>query len=230
MIALLSGVSRFAEMIGGYLLLVCVSFQPLDVALVRFILYDTTYMHFRVPFSVSLVSFSMLLVLASALAIRSSAPAPSVSSSSPLSASSVQDATTSTIPAFTSASYSDGDALKGLGPEWTVVEQHDFPKGTVGTMAGFTASRTTVVSLLATSTRLSVTEEALMDPPAFAAAVKKDKLQKIQIAGRDGYLIGGGFLLVGERTAVFFQQKDSSVWPTHPAAEVLAYIATVRVP
>ncbi len=190
-----------------------------------------------VPFSVSILGLSSLLVLVAAIAVRSSLPSPSapqeatlVAPSSATTTSPVSgDTTTSTVPAFASAAFFDGDALKGLGPEWTFLDQTNVSVSS-SVMAGTQDVRVSRIKVSGKDLQFQLTESKIVDGAVLKAALAKKTVKKSKIAGRDGYLVSNGFLLVGSSTTLFLHIEQSTTWPSSLSAELLSYIGTVRVP
>lgn len=172
----------------------------------------------------------MVLVLVTVLGLRLLTPS-RVQNLVPASA------TSSTIPAFTSATVYDGDALKGLGPEWTFLRQTDLSEKSATSFAGTAPRRESVVKLVGKQVQLVLTELNVIDPKALRASITSQALTGTTIAGREGYVVsvpgltgGTGFVLIGSTTALLFQDANVAQWPSELDPAVMSYIAAVRVP
>ena len=212
-------------------------FQPLGVAPFALILYDSGIMKTPVPFSVSIVGLSLLLVVVSALAVRSSAPrtveisGTSATTTISQTAEPSIAAATTTIPDFASAAFPDGDALKGLGADWTFIDQTTTDStSTVMGLPGLYQTRVSEVKVNGKDIALLLAEASILDQKKLTAALKQKPVKQATIAGRKGYFLSNGFFLVGSSTTMFIKDDIAKTWPTTLSAEVLSYIGTVRVP
>lgn len=147
------------------------------------------------------------------------------------------DGSASSVPAFTSAAFTSGDALKGLGPEWTYVRQSTLSPNMVGLIAGTAPTRETVVKLIGKDVGYFFEEADIQDPKVLDAALKGKDVHAVNIAERDGYLIpmgdiagGTGFLLKGATSILVIQDVNAATWPSELPSELLSYIHTVHVP
>ncbi len=206
--------------------------------------YDTARMKTPTSFSASIFGLSIILVLVTSIGIRLGLPR--VSSTPPQNIAGepaqnalqpTEEASTSTIPDLTSAAFPDGDALKGLGADWTFVRQEDVSNKASNGLSGTRVMRESVISAVGKTTQLLLTESDIIDRKMLDAAVKAKDVKKVIISGRDGYLVpsldkngGTGFLLVGTNTTLLIQDSASASWPKALDAAVLTYIATVHIP
>lgn len=192
--------------------------------------------------SASIFGLSAILVLVTSIGIRLgqlNAPAPSeedTTSTGQTATLPTEETTTSTIPDLTSAAFTDGDALKGLGTDWTFVRQDDI-SGQKPILSGTVVKRESVVKAVNKETQLVLTESDIVDQKKLDAALTAKGIKKFVIAGRDGYIIptgektkGTGFLLVGTNTTLLITDAASATWPSALEAAVLTYIATVHTP
>jgi len=202
-------------------------------------------MKISLSFPATLVALSALLVLMSALGIRASKPSVDIS---PYSFESVvgdwqeraqisDGSVTTTVPEFASASFPDGDALKGLGADWTFVRQDNVSGKLASALPGTEATRESVIKIVGKDTQLLLTEFEITDAKKLQASLKDASTKKVTVAERSGYIIptndiagGTGFLLVGDSTTLLFQDSRAAEWPKELESEILSYIATVRVP
>ncbi len=142
----------------------------------------------------------------------------------------------STLPAFTSARFENGDPLKSLGPEWTFERQSEMSARDAAPLNGIVAQRQSVVKVVGKQTELMLTEFNIVDKAILRASLAKKSVTKIAIAGRDGFIVpvpglegGTGFIIVGETTALLMEDGQSALWPQTSAPEILSYIANVSV-
>lgn len=147
---------------------------------------------------------------------------------------------TSSVPDFTSATFTTGDALASVGPEWTFVRQTPEEQS-ASAPAGTVSKRESVIqSVEHSSLTLLLEEGSIRDRNALNAfldeRVKAKSYTKTTIAGREGYLVtvadimnSKALLLIGDRTYLLIK-RSAAEWPTELEPEVSSYIGSVRVP
>lgn len=179
------------------------------------------------------------LVLVAAMALRSaSGPRPSPGSGS----GAVSTTSESAVPAFTSARFADGDALSGLGPEWTYLWQKELGATDGSGIAGTTPKRQSLVKRSGQSALLLLTELEIADQTKLDKALRDTTVSATTVAGRDGYLIpiasltGGTALLLKGATSVLLIEYGEETygnmlpWPATIPSDVESYVASVRIP
>jgi hypothetical protein len=142
------------------------------------------------------------------------------------------------LPAATSAYFSDGDALKALGPNWAFVRQTDQKAMSVSYVAGTAPERESLVRLVDNARiGLLVQESRIVDRAMLEQALAQSEVQRRTVAGRSGHLVplgglegGNAFVLTGSSTILILQDADAALWPESVHAEVATYIASVNVP
>jgi len=177
-----------------------------------------------------ILSLAFVLVLAALVSLKFSAPKDN--RAKPTSRDAAQDLR---VPEFTSATFNDGDALAGLGANWTYLRQTAVEPKAAPDLDGTKPTRESVAKLLAKPVELILNEAQITDAKKLATALKPYK--KTTVAGRDGYLIpaadlagGTQFALVGTSTVLLIQGGTTAVWPEKLDPEVTIFIQTVRVP
>lgn len=193
-------------------------------------------------FSATMLGLCAILVLVSAVGIRLATPrvAPAAeqegASTTGSATETVVGTTASTVPDLTSAAYPDGDALKGLGADWTFVSQRTITEKSAAALPGTNATRESVIKIVGKETQLLLIESDIADQKKLDVALKAKNVKKLTIAKRNGYVVpangiagGTGFLLVGKNTTLLLQDSASAVWPKSLEPEILSYIATVNV-
>lgn len=140
------------------------------------------------------------------------------------------------MPDLTSAAFPEGDALAGLGADWTYLRQTAFQDRSSAAMPGTSSTRQSVIKAVGKETQLLLEEANIIDRVRLDVALKEQEVAKTEVAGRGGYLVptadlagGTGLLLVGTSTTLLIQDATSAAWPRTVLPEVLSYIATVRV-
>jgi hypothetical protein len=144
---------------------------------------------------------------------------------------------TSSVPDLTSSAFSEGDALVGLGADWTYISQTSFYGKSAAAINGISPFRQSVIKAVGKSTQLIIEENTMNDRKILDASLASKSVIKISVSGREAYLVplvdmagGTGLLLVGDKTALLLQDAVSADWPKTLEPEILSYIATVRVP
>jgi hypothetical protein len=146
-------------------------------------------------------------------------------------------AATSSVPAFTSATFPAGDSLLGLGPEWTFLRQEELSEKDGAWLAGTVPTRQSVARLITGNVQLFLVESRIQDQAALDKALTDPSVKRVSVAGRDGYLVPVGdaqgstaFALMGQTTMLLIQDGLIANWPKDPAPEVLAYVASLHLP
>jgi len=188
--------------------------------------------------SAKLVCIAVVLVVVAALALRflPGKTSPSVSTGpGPIVAS-------TTVPLFTSAAFFDGDALHGVGPEWTFISQTNLSAQVpppANPFDGTIAAKMSVIRLTGKTTQLGLSEYSVSD----RAALEKKLATYTQAtsAGRQGYLVpvadeagSTGFAIVGTNAILLLQYGNSqsanfAAWPSDLEPEVQSLVASIQV-
>ena len=178
----------------------------------------------------------LLFVLAFALVLVGMASVRLMRSRAPRSTTQ-RVAATSSAPALTSASFLYGDALAGLGADWTFVRQTELDGGSAAQVEGVSSTRQSVIKAIQSGATLVLEEANIRDQAKLDRSLKSTAVKPLTIAGRAGYLVpvisiagGNGFFLMGSSTTLLVQDADSASWPQTLSSEELSYIASVRVP
>jgi hypothetical protein len=172
---------------------------------------------------------TLLLVVGIAVLIRLQNPVASTTDTP--STSNVGD----DVPEFTSATFPDGDILKGLGPEWTYLRQSPLESNDARALPGLTPNREALVKLAGESTEMSLAIYDIADHAKLDAALATYSTSTV--SSRSGWVIplndisgGSGFLLVGSRSALLISLSGSAEWPSTLPAPVTSFITAIRVP
>ena len=185
----------------------------------------------------NLFLLGLLLVFLGAIALRATPRPMAYVSTETDQGQPAEDAATSTVPDLTSASFPKGDALAGLGADWTYVRQTVLSEKSGSAFPGTFSTRESVIHEIGTKTDLVLEEGNIIDNAALQKGLQSKTVTKTQIAGRDAYLVpiasitgGTGLLLVGDTTTLQIQYSQSAEWPKQLDQAVLSYIATARLP
>lgn len=180
------------------------------------------------------------LVLAVAFYLRLTLPRPVSDKKAPAQATSTASTSAeSGIPAFSSASFADGDPLSSLGPEWTLVRQQELSEDDGHWLDGTVPARESMVKLVGRDASLLLIELNIVDADKLAKALEADNVKPAAVAGRQGYLVpmndiagGNAFALTGDGRALLIQHGQSFLWPQENdlGQEVRNYVANVRMP
>lgn len=142
------------------------------------------------------------------------------------------------LPQPTSATFSNGDSLRGLGANWTFISQQDQKMLSMSYIAGTAPDRESVVRLIANNKiGLVIQESRIVDRKMLDQALASKDVKKKTVAGKVGYLapmggLAGGTALVltGSSTVLILQDADAANWPDELNSEVEMYVRTVNVP
>jgi len=142
------------------------------------------------------------------------------------------------LPQPTSAAFVGGDALRGLGSNWTFVSQRDQMMLSMSYFAGTAPQRESVVRLIKDGrVGLVIQESRIVDRKMLDAALKSQDFKETKVAGKSGYIIpmgglegGSALLLTGESTVLILQDPETANWPDGLHPEVEMYVRTVNVP
>jgi len=197
----------------------------------------------KLPLVPAVGILGILLVLAAALAIRF---LPLRVRNPRVSSAAVPDQTVATTtadandisPGFTSVRFAGGDALKGLGPNWTFIRQQDQRSMSRSFIDGTAPTRESVVRLISDpNVSLIIEESNIADRKMLDKALAAKDVKQSKIAGRDGFLVpmgdlagGQALVLTGTSTVLILQDANAALWPAKPNPEVLMYVGTVNVP
>lgn len=137
-------------------------------------------------------------------------------------------------PQLQSAKFATGDALAGIGADWTFVEQNVLSGTETPTIPGTKPQRHTRLKQGDDAqVQLVIDEAGKGDAAAFAKTLKG--YTALSLAGREGYLVpnssgGDSFLLVGSTNIVLLTAVPQIDWKQPLSAPLAAYIATVNIP
>lgn len=137
-------------------------------------------------------------------------------------------------PQLQSAKFATGDALAGIGADWTFVEQQVLAGDGTSPVAGTTLQRHTRLKQGTTEeSQLLIDEMRIEQKASFEKAVAS--YARISLAGRDGYLVpntsgGDSLLLVGPSNAILLTAIPQPDWKQALSPALAAYIATVNIP
>lgn len=142
------------------------------------------------------------------------------------------------LPEPTSAKFASGDALQGLGANWTFLKQEDQRMLSMSFIAGTAPGRESVVQLVGNpKVSLTLEESYINDQKKLDAALAEKDVKKVTVAGREGYIVpmgslagGTALVLKGSTTILIIQDTNTELWPEELDTEVATYIATARVP
>ncbi len=144
---------------------------------------------------------------------------------------------TSSVPAFTSTSFPAGDALLGLGPEWTFLRQEELSEKDGAWLPGTVPTRQSVVKLTTGQVQMFLVESRIQDQAALDMALADASIKRATVGGRDGYLVSLGdaqgsvaFALVGPTTVLLIQDGLVANWPKDPVPEVVSFVASLHLP
>ncbi|MCC7357805.1 hypothetical protein IT408_04890 [Candidatus Uhrbacteria bacterium] len=137
------------------------------------------------------------------------------------------------LPQLESSKFSNGDALSGIGGNWTFLDQAVLDGSTTKPrFAGTVPQRQTMMKLAEGELKLQVYEAKIVDTIAF----QKELLsaEKINIAGREGYLVpdisgGSSLLMKGSDSIVVLTVIPNFDWKNRLPDALSAYIATVSI-
>jgi hypothetical protein len=137
---------------------------------------------------------------------------------------------TGTLPDLTSATFASGDALTGLGADWTFIQQEEYSADVTSTLPGIRPARRTLVKELAGTTELMIEEAVLLGQGEFVQTLK----EQTTLGGREVYLLNESphryLVLVGKTSALLIEYSDHRAWKDPLPPAVASYVATVRVP
>jgi hypothetical protein len=142
------------------------------------------------------------------------------------------------LPQPTSAAFVGGDALRGLGSNWTFVSQQDQMMLSMSYIAGTAPQRESVVRLIKDGkVGLVIQESRIIDQKMLDAVLKSKDAKEVKVAGKVGYIIpmggldgGNALLLAGPTTVLILQDAETANWPDELNPEVEMYVRTVNVP
>lgn len=145
---------------------------------------------------------------------------------------------TAGLPEPTSARFASGDALQGLGANWTFLKQEDQRMLSMSFVAGTAPGRESVVQLVSNpKVSLTLEESYINDQKKLDAALAEKDVKKVTVAKREGYIVpmgslagGTALVLTGSTTILIIQDTNTELWPEELDPEVATYIATARVP
>lgn len=139
------------------------------------------------------------------------------------------------VPEFTSAAFQSGDALSGLGANWTFLRQNEVGDSEKTDLDGTVLTRESVVKLAGKPIQLILSEAQIIDAGKLVKALKEFETKTV--AGRTGYILpaadlagGTQFALVGTSTVLLVQDANAAQWPEQLDPEVSMYIQTALVP
>ena len=198
---------------------------------------------FSDPLNIFLAAAAVLVVTVVALRFtEASKPTmqakPEMATSANPQASSTGSTVQPGLPEPTSAVFSDGDALKALGPNWSFIRQEDQKTMNASFIDGTAPNRESIVQLIGKpQVGLDIEESNIVNQKLLDKALAQKDIQKAKVAGRAGYLVpmgslegGNAFVLTGSSTILILQDTQTVMWPAEPDPEVATYIAAVRVP
>lgn len=142
------------------------------------------------------------------------------------------------LPAPTSAHFQDGEPLQSLGPNWSFVRQQDQRMLSMSYFAGTAPMQESLVQLIENQDiGLVIEESSIVDRQMMEKALKDSGTKKIDVGGREAYLIpmggldgGDALLLTGSSTVLILQDANAALWPDELHSEIKIFVSSVNVP
>ncbi len=136
-------------------------------------------------------------------------------------------------PQLDSSTFTVGDALVGVGGNWTYIEQSTLTGKEAPLIAGTTPTRQSRLKAIEGDQQMALHEARISDDVVFDAARSKHEMVKIGerearlVLGKDG---SSRLLLAGQTTIVLITPSPLIDWKQKLPEVVATYIASVRIP
>ncbi len=137
-------------------------------------------------------------------------------------------------PQLESSKFSTGDALSGIGANWTFIDQAILTASDAKPrFAGTSPQRQTMMKQAESGLQMQVYEAKVIDTASFTKATAS--AERMNIAGREGYLVpdssgGSALLLTGPGSIIVLTPVPNLDWKAPLPEALTAYIATVSIP
>lgn len=136
-------------------------------------------------------------------------------------------------PQLESAKFTTGDALAGIGANWTFLEQSVLTGAEPARIPGTVPSRQSRLKHGDNVLQLVIHEAKKGNASVLEKALSG--YEKIGLAGREGYLVpdasgGASVLFVGSSSVLLLTGVPSVDWKKSLPEALTAYIATVNIP